>query len=88
MSLSFVSFQSEGWLSSFHMEISLVICEHEIWLCIMHCFLVGGLGQLRNGLLYMHIVCIKINVLTFSTGTCLQIEEIQQYCDYLKILVI
>ena len=71
------------------MEMSFVnSCEYEIWLCTMHHFLVGGLGQLRNGLLYMHIVCIKINVIIFSTGTCLQIEEIQQYCHYLKILVI
>ena len=64
------------------------MCKCEVWLCTMHRFLVGGLGQLRNGLFYMHIVCIKINFITFSTGIFLQIEEIQQYCDYLKILVI
>lgn len=53
-SLSFHSFKSEGWLSSFHMEIIFVTCEYEIWFGIMHRFLVGGLGQLRNGLFYAH----------------------------------
>ena len=59
--------------------------------CVVHHASLFGwrLGATEKwSFIYMHIVCIKINVIIFSTGTCLQIEEIQQYCHYLKILVI